>query len=54
MGVMSEEDSTAKLEKAISRDLPLQTSATDTSSWDDKQSVDPSGEHYIRTTDEDE
>jgi len=33
--------------------LPAQTSASDTSNWDDRVSTDPSGEKYIRTTDED-
>lgn len=33
--------------------LPTQTSASDTSNWDDRVSTDPSGEKYIRTSDED-
>ena len=32
--------------------LPQQVSATDTSNQDDKVSVDPSGEKYIRTLDQ--
>lgn len=32
--------------------LPTQISASDTSNWDDRVSTDPSGEKYIRTTDE--
>lgn len=34
--------------------LPPQKSAIDTTNWDNKVSTDPSGEKYIRTTDEDE
>jgi hypothetical protein len=34
--------------------LPAQQSATDTSNWDNKVSVDPSGEKYIRTLSEDQ
>lgn len=29
--------------------LPPQQSATDTTNWDNKVSIDPSGETYIRT-----
>lgn len=32
--------------------LPVQISATDTTNQDDKVSVDPSGEKYIRTLDD--
>lgn len=34
--------------------LPEQSSATDTSNWDNKVSSDPSGETYIRSLSEDE
>lgn len=34
--------------------IPPQTSATDTSNQDNKVSVDPSGEKYIRSLTEDE
>lgn len=42
---------TAVLQEA---EIPPQQSATDTANWDNKVSTDPSGEKYIRTTDEDE
>jgi len=47
-------DEEKKVAEAIIRDLPPQQSATDTSNWDDKNSVDPSGDAYIRTTDDED
>ncbi|MBH1956785.1 hypothetical protein I8H84_04380 [Candidatus Saccharibacteria bacterium] len=35
-------------------EIPPQQSATDTTNWDNKVSTDPSGEKYIRTTDEEQ
>jgi len=35
-------------------ELPTQQSATDTSNQDAKVSTDPSGEKYIRTTEDDD
>lgn len=42
------------VEEQEQQELPAQTSSDDTSNWDDRVSTDPSGEKYIRTTDEDE
>lgn len=32
--------------------IPTQESSDDTSNWDNKESVDPEGNRYIRTSDE--
>lgn len=42
------------IEPSQAVEIPPQQSATDTTNWDNKVSTDPSGEKYIRTTDEDE
>jgi len=47
-------ESDGNKESAVSSEIPTQQSADDTSNWDNKVSVDPSGDSYIRTTDEDE
>ena len=50
MSDTNQEKETAIIEEPVS--VPPQTSATDTSNQDDKVSVDPSGEKYIRSLDE--
>ena len=52
MSDTNDEKETAVVQEPV--ELPPQQSATDTSNWDNKVSTDPSGEKYIRTTDEDE
>lgn len=43
-------DTSENQELEIAAELPPQVSPSDTSNQDDKVSVDPSGEKYIRTT----
>ncbi|MCL2037665.1 hypothetical protein FWG95_01515 [Candidatus Saccharibacteria bacterium] len=47
---MSENDTNK--EAAVMSEVPPQQSASDTSNQDNKVSVDPSGNSYIRTTDD--
>lgn len=52
MSNTNEEKEVAIIEEG--QTVPPQASATDTSNQDNKVSVDPSGEKYIRTLDENE
>ena len=47
-------DAEEKVKIVPSDELPPQVSPTDTSNQDNKAFTDPSGEKYIRTTDEGE
>ena len=49
MSEQNQEKETAIIQEPI---VPPQASATDTSNQDNKVSVDPSGEKYIRSLDE--
>jgi len=52
MSSTNEEKEVAVIQEGTA--IPPQTSATDTSNQDNKVSVDPSGEKYIRSLTEDE
>lgn len=54
MSDTEETTETAIIEPSQAVEIPPQQSATDTSNWDNKVSIDPSGEKYIRTVEEDE
>ena len=51
---MSDTEDTKETAVLQETEIPPQQSATDTTNWDNKVSTDPSGEKYIRTTDEEQ